>query len=88
MGDADSTRTMMDSCTVDGCPGHYERRGVTHTVRHEGQLVVIDHVPADVCTICGDVLFSPETIRVIEQMLSTRSQPSGSAPIYEFRKAG
>lgn len=78
----------MDRCTIDGCPGHYEGRSVTHTVRHGGELVVIDHVPTEVCSVCEDVLLSPETIRAIEQMLQTESKPSGSAPVYEFRKAG
>ena len=61
---------------------------MTHTVRRGGELVVIDHVLADVCSVCGDALLSPETIRAIEQMLQTESKPSGSAPVYEFRKAG
>jgi YgiT-type zinc finger domain-containing protein len=78
----------MERCTIEGCSGAYEPRSITHTVRHHGQLVVIDHVPADVCTSCGDVLLSPETIRGIEQLLATETEPSGSAPIYEYRKAG
>ncbi len=48
-------------CSIAGCPGEYEAGKVTHTVRHlrhQGQIIVIDHVPADVCSVCGDVLLN------------------------------
>ena len=38
-------------CSIDGCPGTYESESVAHTVRHAGQLLVIDHVPAEVCSV-------------------------------------
>ena len=72
------------NCTVEGCPGEYERRKVTHAVRHEGDLVVIDHVPAEVCAVCGDVLLSPQTIRHMEQLLRSRKKPARTVPLYEY----
>ncbi len=71
-------------CGIEGCPGEYEERKVVHTVRHQGQVIVIDHVPADVCSVCGDVLFEPDTVRKIEVMLRTEHQPTSTAPLYEF----
>lgn len=71
-------------CSIQGCPGDYEPREVTHTVRHKGRIVVIDHVPAEVCSICGDVLLSPETVRHIEAMLRNRPEPSRTIPLYEY----
>lgn len=56
-------------CSNDGCPGTYESDSVVHTVRHAGQVIVIDHVPADVCSVCGDVLLKPDTVRRIEVLL-------------------
>ncbi len=44
------------NCGIEGCPGEYEASTIVHTVRHNGQVVVIDHVPADVCSLCGDAL--------------------------------
>ena len=72
------------NCTLAGCPGGYEPRLVTHTVRHRGQLVLFDHVPAEVCSVCGDVLFSPETVRRIEAMLASGQEPSATVPVYEY----
>ncbi len=80
----------MTACSIQGCPGAYETREVTHTVRHAGDLVVIDHVPAQVCTVCGDVLLEPDTVRGIERLLSSREAPARTAPVYEYgdRMAG
>ena len=45
--------------------------------------MVIDHVPAEVCDICGDVLLRPETIRHLELLLEG-TQPASSARLYEY----
>jgi YgiT-type zinc finger domain-containing protein len=71
-------------CTIEGCPGQYEERRITHTVRHQGELIVIDHVPAEVCSVCGDVLLSPQTIRHIEKLLDSRRKPTGTVALYEY----
>ena len=71
-------------CSLEGCPGEYEGRKIVHTVRHKGQVTVIDHVPADVCSMCGDVLLTPETVRRMEVLLQQVTQPAASVPLYEY----
>ena len=71
-------------CTVTGCPGEYEEREITHTVRHRGRVVVIDHVPAEVCSVCADVLLRPATVRHIEELLSREAAPARTVPLYEY----
>ncbi len=71
-------------CTIQGCPGEYEARLIVHTVKYRGEVIVIDHVPAEVCTVCGDVLLNPETVRRIEALLRTTARPVKSVPLYEF----
>ena len=70
-------------CSITGCPGEYEERKILHTVRHQGQVMVIDHVPAEVCSVCGDVLLKPETVRRLEHLLAKPSQASTTVPLYE-----
>ena len=70
-------------CSIKGCPSEYEPRAITHTVRRSGHVVVIDHVPAEVCNLCGDVLLRPETLRQLESLLK-RAQPASLAPLYEY----
>lgn len=71
-------------CSIEGCSGEYEERQVVHTVRYQGQVIVIDHVPAEVCSVCGDVLLKPETVRRIEALLRTTTLPAGTVPLYEY----
>jgi len=71
-------------CSIRGCPGEYEEQSVVHTVRHRGEIVVIDAVPAEVCSVCGDILLKPETVRRIEKLLETRAAPVSTAPLYEY----
>ena len=71
-------------CSIEGCPGEYEELQIIHTVRYHEQVIVIDHVPAEVCSVCGDVLLKPETVRRIEELLRTTTQPAGTVPLYEY----
>ena len=71
-------------CSLAGCSGEYEAKAIVHTVRHRGRVIVIDHVPAEVCSVCGDVLLAPDTVRRIEALLREASVPSRSVPLYEF----
>ncbi len=71
-------------CTIVGCPGQYEERQVVHTVRYRGQVIVIDRVPAEVCSVCGDVLLKPETVRRIEELLEAAGEPARTVPLYEY----
>jgi hypothetical protein len=46
--------------------------------------VVIDGVPAEVCRACGDALLTPGTVRRIEEILAAATEPTRTAPVYEF----
>jgi YgiT-type zinc finger domain-containing protein len=71
-------------CSIDDCTGEYEFRTVIHTVRSKGRVLVIDHVPAEVCDICGDVLFTPQTVRRIEELLEHLPKPADTVPLFEY----
>jgi len=71
-------------CSIMGCPGKYEQKTITHTVKSAGQVIVIDHVPARVCDTCGDTLLDLKTVRHIEKILSARKKPRRTAPLYEY----
>jgi YgiT-type zinc finger domain-containing protein len=74
-------------CNIADCLGKYEQREVVHTVRQGDRIIVINHVPAEVCTVCGDVLFTPATVRRIEALRKTTAPPARSVPLYEFSEA-
>lgn len=58
-------------CSLISCPGNYEERIIVHTVRYRSEVVVIEHVPAEACSVCGDVLLAANTVRRTERMLKT-----------------
>jgi len=71
----------------------YEAREVVHTVRHGRRIFVIDHVPAEVCSVCGDVVFAPETVRRLKPFARRPRRPRGpcrymtSLPLPSLRRA-
>ena len=72
------------NCSIEGCPGEYEEKTIGHAGRYAGQIIVIDHVPADVCSLCGDALLKPGAVRRIESLLQEKRQPAMTVPLYEF----
>jgi YgiT-type zinc finger domain-containing protein len=84
MADSHAKESSAMKCSLAGCEGQYETRQVVHTVRYHGEVIVIDHVPAEVCALCGDVLFRPETVRRIEELLQNIERPDKTVPLYEY----
>lgn len=72
------------NCSILGCNGDYQPRTITHTLHKGGKLIVIDHVPAEVCTVCGDVLLSVETVKTIEEITRGEKPATKSIPLYEY----
>ena len=75
---------MVALCGIDGCLGEYEARLLPHTARIEGQVIVIDNVPTEVCSECGNVLLKTETISRLEELLDTTSDRSETGSHREF----
>lgn len=76
----------MRKCTLKGCPGHYEKKLITHTVKLGDRIIVIESVPAEVCSVCGDTLLSLEVVKALEKLMERPGEPVGTAPIYEMPK--
>jgi YgiT-type zinc finger domain-containing protein len=62
-----------------------ERR-VTYTLEMNGQLIVIENVPARVNLETGEQLFSPKTVEHLQQMIWEQGKPKRviQVPVYEF----
>jgi hypothetical protein len=50
-------------------------------------ILVVDHVPAEVCPTCGDILFTPEPVRRLEALSRTTAAPVATVPLYDFSDA-
>jgi len=61
-------------------------RKVTYTLEVNGQLIVIENVPARVNVETGEQLFSPDTVERLQRVIWARRQPKRviQVPVYEF----
>ncbi len=71
-------------CSIQGCPGHYDRRLIVHTVKRDGKVIVFQDVPAEVCDVCSDTLLAPETIRHLEDLMKKEVKPRSHAPVFAY----
>ena len=74
-------------CSIAGCPGEYEQREVVRVVRQGSRIIVIEHILVEVCNVCGDVFFTPETIERLEVLRRTTAPPVGTVPLYKFAES-
>jgi hypothetical protein len=65
-------------------------RLVTYTIERDGELVVVEHVPARVSLETGERLFAPDTVRRLQQIVSERRTPTRSiqVPVFDFAASG
>ena len=61
-------------------------RKVTYTIEVNGQLIVIENVPARVNVETGEQLFSPDTVERLQKMVWEQKRPKRviQVPVYEF----
>ncbi len=60
----------------------YRDKLVVFSARRDGRLIVVEDVPALVCGMCGDQVFTEEVSRGIDRALE--GEPAYSSPIYRF----
>ena len=66
--------------------GDRQQRLIRYNVSLGDQLVVIDHVPAEVCQHCGEISFRPDVVDRLQQTAWQQRPPSRviETPVYEF----
>ena len=59
---------------------------VMYTMVKDGKMLVIENVPAQVNAETGEQVFSPETVKKLQQMMLVRKRPVRTiqTPVYEF----
>jgi len=74
----------MEQCIF--CKGSIEKRRVEHVHHWQGRLYLFRNVPADVCTQCGEVFFSPEALKAMDEVLlgKAKTKEHVSVPVYSL----
>ncbi len=73
----------MFKCQVCGNTESRTER-VNEVFSIEGRLVLVEQIPASVCTRCGDVTFSRETTEQVRRMVHTETRPIRSEQVAVF----
>ncbi|MBM3156858.1 MAG: type II toxin-antitoxin system MqsA family antitoxin [Chloroflexi bacterium] len=66
------------------CKGKIVNKRIRH-VHHWGEeIIIFENVPADVCTQCGEVFFSPEVLETMDKVSQKRIAPKKSIAVPVF----
>ena len=70
------------------CGGTRKRQRVNVERWHEGQLLVVKNVPAEVCARCGERFFHGDVAEFIYEKLQAHEAPDEilSVPAWDFEK--
>lgn len=65
---------------------HLVERRVRYTFEHEGQVYLIENVPARVNEETGERYFAPETVERIREIIKGQQRPSRvvETPVFEY----
>ena len=71
-------------CTIQGCSGEYENKLIVKSFKRNDKIFVLDGIPAEVCTVCGDILIRPDTLSKVEKMIAGPHDPNDTVPLYKY----
>jgi YgiT-type zinc finger domain-containing protein len=68
------------------CLGDLEERLIRYVQDYKGTVVIIENVPALVCTQCGEQLLEPGVVDKIQQLVWNQPEPKKRAevPVYDL----
>ncbi len=74
----------MKKCVF--CGGHVEKKMVTFTYEDDDKYLLVEHVPAEVCTRCGEKMYSPEVTDELLEFAKDKFKPvkTVKVPVFDF----
>ncbi len=68
------------------CKGDTEEKLIRYVQEYKGQLVIIENVPAEVCTQCGERLIRPDIAERIQRLVWEQPRPKRQdrVPVYDL----
>ena len=70
------------------CKGEIEERLIRYVQDFQGRVVIIENVPAEVCTQCGEQLLRPDVAEKLQQIVWGEVPRAGTVEVdaYDFAK--
>jgi HTH-type transcriptional regulator/antitoxin MqsA len=71
-------------CSI--CGGRLKKEKISFDFRFNGELVVIDNLPVEVCLQCGEKVISPVVSQKIDEILARKKKPKKiiNIPVYQI----
>jgi YgiT-type zinc finger domain-containing protein len=71
------------------CGGKLQATTITHEERRGIDLYLFRHVPAQVCSVCGEIWIEEKTLQEIDRLIKT-GEPTQrvETPVFDFAVAG
>lgn len=68
------------------CGGKLEKKTVTHPQSYQGKIYILENIPAEICSQCGEVLLQPEVLEKVQQLIWSGAAPRYTAkvPVYDL----
>ncbi len=66
------------------CQGEVINKRIRHVHHWGDEIVIFENVPAEVCTQCGEVYFSPEVLEMMDKVTLERTPPDKSIAVPVF----
>lgn len=59
---------------------------IRYSLTVDNRLILVDHVPAEVCDRCGEVTLAPNVVERLQQTIWQQHPPARviETPVYEF----
>ena len=76
----------MFRCHVYGSSDSREEL-VNEVFQIEGEMMLVEHIPATVCARCGEVIFRRETTEAVRRLVHGDAQPTGAIALKVFEFA-
>ena len=67
--------------------GNYVESTTTHVVDYKNHLIIVRNVPCMECEQCGDIYFSMEIARRLEQIVNEAKKLAQEISIIDYRQA-
>ena len=80
-----TTKAKKHLCAI--CGGEMQATTITHEEKRDNNIYLFQHVPATVCTACGEIWIDEEVMQQIDQLIDSGVPVRTVAtPIYDFAR--
>ena len=68
------------------CKGDLESKLIRYVQEYKGRVIIIENVPAEVCTQCHEPLLHPDVVERIQRVVWEQPTPKrqASVPVYDL----